>query len=273
MTRNRSFAHILLAVVACTLLSCSTTTENNLSYFKSLPATSQQGTLPTANYEATRIAPDDELAVTISSSVPQATAMFNAPLNNTAVQGENTVQGVPRLLTHIVDKQGCIELPVIGKLTVAGMTAGEAQAMIKQRVAEHVRDPYVSVQLMGYYVNVMGEVKQPQRLLVTRQRFTVLDALAACGDLTEYGERASVLVMREENGATTYHRMNLLDTQLFSSPYFYLRQNDVVYVEPNTIRIDNSKYNMNNAYKLSVISTVVSATSVVASLIIALAVK
>ena len=91
--------------------------------------------------------------------------------------------------------------------------------------------------------------------------------------MTEFGERGNVLVIREEGGKQTYHRMNLADSNIFSSPYFYLQQNDVVYVEPNQIRIDNSKYNQNNAFKLSVISTIMGAVSIVASLVIALAVK
>ena len=119
----------------------------------------------------------------------------------------------------------------------------------------------------------MGEVKNPHRIYVNSERFTLLDALSAAGDLTEYGERGNVLVIREENGQQIYHRLDLADSNIFSSPYFYLQQNDVVYVEPNQIRIDNSKYNQNNAFKLSVISTIVSTASVVASLVIALAVK
>ena len=100
-----------------------------------------------------------------------------------------------------------------------------------------------------------------------------VDAVMIAGDLTEYGQRDGVVVIRNDGTQTTYHHLNLADTQLFNSPYFYLQQNDVVYVAPNRIRIDNSKYNQNNAYKLSVISTIVSAVSVVASLVIALAVK
>jgi polysaccharide export outer membrane protein len=104
-----------------------------------------------------------------------------------------------------------------------------------------------------------------------QQCFTVLDALAACGDLTEYGKRDRVYVIRTEGNQRTYHRLDLTNSEVFSSPYFYMQQNDVVYVEPNQIRIDNSKYNQNNAFKLSVISTIVSSVSVVASLVIALA--
>ena len=123
---------------------------------------------------------------------------------------------------------------------------------------------------MNFNVNVLGEVRNPGRINVETQRFSVLDALAKAGDLTEYGLRDGVIVIREENGQKTYHRLNLNDAAVLSSPYFYLQQNDVVYVEPNKIRRENSKYNQNNAFKLSVISTIVSACSVVVSLIIAL---
>jgi polysaccharide export outer membrane protein len=126
---------------------------------------------------------------------------------------------------------------------------------------------------VGFYVNVIGEVKTPIRVKVETERFTLLDAISAAGDLTEYGERSNILVIREEDGKKTYNRLDLSSSSVFASPYFYLQQNDVVYVEPNQIRIDNSKYNQNNAYKLTVISTVVSAASVIASLVIALTVK
>ena len=164
-------------------------------------------------------------------------------------------------------------MPVIGKLNVAGKTTKEVEQMVTSRVSQTVKDPFVRVQLVGFYVNVIGEVKTPIRVKVETERFTLLDAISAAGDLTEYGRRSSVMVIREEDGKQTYHRMDLADSNIFSSPYFYLRQNDVVYVEPNQIRIDNSKYNQNNAYKLTVISTIVSAASVIASLIIAVAVK
>jgi polysaccharide export outer membrane protein len=100
----------------------------------------------------------------------------------------------------------------------------------------------------------------------------VLDALTAAGDLTEYGERTNVLIIREENGKRTAHRLDLTSSDVLTSPYFYLQQNDYVYVTPNKIRQDNSKYNQNNAFKLSVTSTIVSGCSVIASLIIALAI-
>ncbi len=131
----------------------------------------------------------------------------------------------------------------------------------------------VKVVLVNFHVNVLGEVLEPGVKAVTTERFSLLDALAAAGDLTPYGERTNIMLIREENGKKTIHRFNLNDSKSLESPYFYLCQNDVIYVEPNTIRKDNAKYNQNNSYKLSVISTVVSAASIIASLVIALTVK
>ncbi|HAP50537.1 MAG TPA: sugar transporter [Porphyromonadaceae bacterium] len=263
---------VALSMLCMVVVSCTTTKDNNLAYFKDLAA-SAAGTLPEGPEREIRLVTDNELAISISSAQPEATAMYNVPLGNPATRGVISTQGQPRLLTYIIDRQGNIELPVIGTLHVQGLTTSEVTDIIKKRVSENVHDPYVRVELLGFHVNVMGEVKSPHRIYVQSQRYSVLDALAEAGDLTEFAKRDAVTVIREQNGQKTYQRLNLADSQIFSSPYFYLQQNDVVYVEPNAIKIDNSKYNQNNAFKLSVISTVVSAASVIASLVIALTVK
>ena len=263
---------IIIAALIITLTGCKTATENTLSYFRNL-GDAPSGVMPQGTSHEIKIVPEDELTIVVSSTVPEATAMFNQPQANTARRGELNTQPVPRLQTYIVNKDGDIVMPVIGRLNVVGKTTREIEQMIVSRVSSTVKDPFVRVELLGFHVNVMGEVKNPHRIYVNSERYTLLDALSEAGDLTEYGERSKVLVIREENGKQVYHRLDLADNNIFSSPYFYLQQNDVVYVEPNQIRIDNSKYNQNNAYKLTVISTIVSAASVVASLVIALAVK
>ncbi len=263
---------IILAAIIITLTGCKTASENTLSYFRNL-SDSPNGVMPKGVDYQIKIVPDDELSIVVTSIVPEASYMFNQPQANTARRGDISTQPIPRLQTYIVNKDGDIVMPVIGRLNVVGKTTREVEQMIMSRVSQTVKDPFVRVELLGFFVNVMGEVKNPHRIYVNSERFTLLDALSAAGDLTDFGERDKVLVIREENGQQTYHRLNLADSNIFSSPYFYLQQNDVVYVEPNQIRIDNSKYNQNNAFKLSVISTIVSAASVVASLVIALAVK
>ena len=253
--------------------SCGSTKEvPTLAYFQNLK--DSVGKLPdnVSNYKI-KIQPDDELIITITSTLPEATAMYNLPLGNPSLKGNINATQSPRIQTHIVDRNGMIQLPVLGEIQAAGLSTKELEVVIKNRVSEHVKDPFVRVEMINFTVNVMGEVRAPQRIVVGKERFSVLDALAAAGDLTEYGKRDNVLVIRTENGKSTYHRLNLTDGSIYASPYFYLQQNDVVYVEPNDIKIDNSKYNQFSAFKLSQLSTIVSLASVVASLVIALSVK
>lgn len=263
---------IFLACVLAILQACNTAKNQTLPYFENI-GTSESGTLPASGDYCIKLIPDDELIITVSSLNPAATAVYNIPLTNPSTRTELIEASSPKQQTYIVDKKGFINFPVLGKLKVEGKTVEETQAMIEEMIGKEVDKPYVRVQLVNFKVNVLGEVKIPGALEVTSQRFSILDALAQAGDLTEFGVRSNVLLIREENGVKTYHRMNLNDAAVLSSPYFYLQQNDVVYVMPNKIRQENSKYNQNNAFKLSVISTIVSACSVVASLIIALAVK
>ena len=253
--------------------SCGSTKEvPTLAYFQNLK--DSVGKLPdNVSHYKIKIQPDDELIITITSTLPEATAMYNLPLGNPSLKGNINATQSPRIQTHIVDRNGMIQLPVLGEIQAAGLSTKELEAVIKNRVSEHVKDPFVRVEMINFTVNVMGEVRAPQRMVVGKERFSVLDALAAAGDLTEYGKRDNVLVIRTENGKSTYHRLNLTDGSIYASPYFYLQQNDVVYVEPNDIKIDNSKYNQFSAFKLSQLSTIVSLASVIASLVIALSVK
>lgn len=153
------------------------------------------------------------------------------------------------------------------------MNVEQLQADITSKISKDVEDPIVIVELVNFQVNVAGEVLNPGIVPVTRNRFSILDALSAVGDMTPYGERSNVLLIREENGKKNYVHLDLNSSDILDSPYYYLKQNDYIYVEPNKVRQANSKYNQDNAFKLSVISTVVSASSVIASLVIALTVK
>lgn len=270
---------ILIALLALlALCGCSTSkqAEPSLSYFPNL---GQEGTLADDKSDySIHIEPDDELIISVTSAVPEATAMFNVPNANPATRGTtetqgNETQGNGRLLTYVVDHEGNINFPVLGVLHVKDMTTSQVEKLIKDKVAEKVKDPYVRVQLTGYGVNVMGEVNAPRRVYIGKEKITLLEVLTLAGDLTQYARRDNVLVIRTVDGKRTYQRLNLQDSNIFSSPYFYMQQDDVVYVEPNKIKIDNSKYNQFNAYKLSTVSTIVSMASVIASLVIALTVK
>lgn len=261
-------AFILLAAAA--MASC-TSTKTTLPYFTDISEV-KEGTLPKGDYTPV-IKPDDELLITIVSSYPEATAQYNLPVSNPATRAELNMTTTPRQQTYFVSTEGNIDMPYIGELHVAGLTTDQLKEQIKEIVQKDVSDAIVTVQLVNFNVIVAGEVAKPATINVTRNRFTILDALSAAGDLTPYGKRDNVLVIREENGQRKYAHVNLNSSDILTSPYYYLQQNDYIYVEPNEIRQANSRYNQDNAYKLTVISTIVSAASVVASLVIALTVK
>lgn len=260
---------ICSAAIALALASCSSS-KTALPYFSDLPSTS--GDLPAMPYLST-IEPDDELVITVQSGDVRATAQYNQPFGNIATPTLSGISSNPTMLGYRVDSAGDIIFPVLGKIHVAGLTVEQLQKFLTEKISKDVTDPIVTVAMRDFTVVVAGEVTNPMPVQATGNRMTVLEALAAAGDLTEFGERSNVLVIREENGKRTYQRLDLNSSATLSSPYYYLRPNDYVYVSPNAIRQDNSKYNQNNSFKLSVISTVVSAASVIASLVIALTVK
>lgn len=260
---------VLLAAFCTALILLSSSCSSNkrmLTYFVDVDSTTD---IPIGDY-AVKIEPSDELFITINSLVPNASAAYNLPLSNPAFSGSLTEATQPAQQTYIVDTKGDIDMPILGKIHVAGKTTEQICDEITTLVSKDVTDPVVKVELVNFVVNVAGEVLTPGRYPVSSTRFSVLDALAAAGDLTSYGKRENVLIVREENGKRITARLNLNSADALSSPFFFLKQNDYVYVEPSHVRKDNADYNQNNSFKLSVVSTIVSGCSVIASLIIAL---
>lgn len=258
--------HLAIIAVAALLSACGSKTQ--LPYFTDMQA-NVEGTLPALDYMPT-IQPDDELFILVNSEAPMATAAYNQPSINPATRQQINTNTSARTMTYIVSSQGDIDFPKLGKIHVQGLTVEQLQKELTAMISKDVHNPLVTVELVNFKVVVAGEVKTPQTISVPNNRITVLEALAQAGDMTEFGERENVLVIREENGKRTYTHLDLNSSDVLNSPYYYLQQNDYVYVAPNKVRQANSKYNSNNAFKLSVISTVVSACSVVASLVIAL---
>ena len=268
---NMKITSLIFGTLAAAMICSCSTSKTNLSYFEDLSKT-ENSSVGSNSYKI-HIVPNDELLINVTSTSLDATAEFNLPLSNPAPNAELLESTQARQQTYVVDTNGDIEFPRLGKIHVAGLSTEELAAKLKTDISAYAVDPVVKVVLVNFHVNVLGEVLEPGVKAVTTERFSLLDALAAAGDLTPYGERTNIMLIREENGKKTIHRFNLNDSKSLESPYFYLCQNDVIYVEPNTIRKDNAKYNQNNSYKLSVISTVVSAASIIASLVIALTVK
>lgn len=261
---------IIFLALATSISSCHT--KHDLAYFEDLK-NSQSGTLST-NEHTVRLEPENELIINVTSSVPTASAQFNLPYTNTVPSGTTELSTPVQLKTYEIDNKGNIDFPVLGTIHVAGMTSYELKEYLEKRISEYVKDPIVSVRLQGYKITVIGEVGQPHTIQTSSDRYSILNALGDCGDLTDFAKRDNILVMRRTaDNQIEYGRLNLHSSDITKSPYFWLKNNDVIIVDPNKVKQDNSKYNQNNAYKLSVISTIAGVSASIISLVIALTVK
>ena len=205
--------------------------------------------------------------IKIAENIPALITCNDALLITVA----STIQATTRMQTYKVNAEGYIDFPGIGKLKVAGLTTSEVEAMISKEIEPNVSDAIVKVQIEGNKVTILGEVVNPGVFGISKERLTILEALSLAKDLTIYGRRDNVLVVREtENGEATFYRLDLTKSDIFTSPAFYLKKNDVVYVEPNKYRKSNSSYNSSKQFNISVISTVISGVSVIATLILAI---
>jgi len=214
-------------------------------------------------YDA-RIMPKDQLSITVNTTTPEASLPFNLLLQNEYTQGRS-MSSAGVLMPYLVDNDGFINFPIIGRLHVAGLTKSEAERLIFEKIRPYMAEsenPVVTVRMSSYSVSVLGEVNRPGSFQVSREKITILEALAQAGDLTIYGVRDKVKLIREDaTGKKQIVTLNLNDANIVNSPYYYLQQNDVVYVEPNNIKAQNSKVGQTTTLWFSATSILVSLTS------------
>lgn len=249
-----------IAFVLCVLAGCAS--QKQISYLQDVPDDYRQKI--TQDYDL-KIHPDDLLSIMVNSKDPELAQMFNLPMVSYQIANSNTgyAGGQNRLLGYLVDKEGYIDFPQLGVIRVQGMTRTELTKYIKNQLIEKglMKDPIVTIQFLNFKVSVLGEVNQPGTFEITSDRITLLDALSLAGDLTVYGQRENVKVIREENGERVVASLDLRNKDLLSSPYYYLQQNDVVYVEPNKVKAGQREINQNRT-----IGTFASILSVMVSL-------
>ena len=208
---------------------------------------------------------DDLLAIMVNSKNPELALPFNMPMVSYQLGSQTAPQ--QRVLGYLVDTNGDIDFPILGKLHVAGLTRLQLTDMIKQRLIDEdlIKDPIVTVQFLNYKVSVMGEVNRPGSFNISGDRITLLEALSMAGDLTIYGRRDRVAVIREKDGKRTILMHDLRSSDIFNSPCYYLQQNDIVYVEPNKAKAGQSEINQNKSVGvwLSAASILVSIASLI----------
>ena len=250
---------IILLTILFSILLLSCASQRKVAYFRDMDASSAEVINRVFNetHEA-RIMVGDFLSIVISGLDPMVVAPFNLPVAAHTTPGTDRVQMMQALQPYIVDFNGNINFPVVGEIHLAGLTRTQAVERIEQSLKPFLRDAIVTLQFLHYQINVLGEVARPGTFIIKNERVTILEALAMAGDMTIFGKRNNVLVIRENNGELEFARLNLNSDEVFTSPFYYLQQNDVVYVEPNAMRAIAS---VNIPLYLSAIGTLISTVS------------
>ncbi|MCM1368965.1 MAG: polysaccharide biosynthesis/export family protein [Candidatus Amulumruptor caecigallinarius] len=240
--------HLIKAALCSGLIlvtgACSSTKD--ITYFQDLYPGAETAI---NNAAPLRLQPNDKITIIVSTSDPRLNTLFNLPVSRNQVgQQTTTSSGNGDVAPYTIDHEGDIYFPVLGKLHIGGMTREQVAEFIRRQLIsrELAKDPIVTVDYLNLSVSVMGEVTNPGRVPINREDFTILDALSSAGDLTIYGKRDKVMVLREENGMQKTYVVNLNSGKdLTQSPVYYMQQNDVIYVEPNQTKARQSTPNGN----------------------------
>lgn len=258
---------IVIVLLACGMCAASCVSQRKLSYLRDVTAASADSVNQTfTSQKENYITKGDLLSILVNAMDIAAVQSFNLPVANVQNLGSRqvttNVNGGGSLQGYWVDPEGNIDFPVLGKVHVEGLTTTMLKDTLTQLISRSVKDPIVNINFMNFYVTVLGEVKNPGRHAVNSQGMTIFEALGLAGDMTIYGKRNNVLVSREVDGKMEFARLNLNDQAIFASPYYHIRQNDVIYVEPNNARAMSSQ---NIPLYLSMITTLGSMATVIVS--------
>lgn len=216
-----------------------------------------------ANYQI-RFKPLDRITVVVSSKDPELATPFNASTSYNSLTnnplGSSYSGGSSSLQVRTINNKGYLDMPVIGEVFCTGKTRQELSEEIAKKIKDggYIADAIVNIQFADMKIFVLGEVARPGEFTITRDHLSILEALAMAGDMTIYGNRSNVMIVRQDNGKENFIKMNLLDTNIFSSEGFFLQQGDVVYVQPNKYKSATAEINQNRTFWLSIVSTLIS---------------
>ena len=245
----RSIFLFLIAIVF--LGSCAS--KEDVVYFQNA-AQSGIETQVKESSSLTRFKVDDLISIYVSTLDPEASVPFNL------FRGTQEGGIRPEQVDYLVDKQGEIDFPVVGKVKVVGLTPEELRVRLTENLADYLKDPIINIRLKNFTVTVLGEVKRPGTYLVNGEQITIFEALGLAGDMTIKGIRKNVLVVREFDGTKVYYRIDLTSNTAAESPVYYLTQNDVVYVEPNKSAITSSAMDNRATITVSILSVLITST-------------
>lgn len=201
---------------------------------------------------APRFKINDIVSIHVSTFDLESVKPFNLVTNDSNPQSSS--------LNYIIDIQGNIDYPVLGKIKFLGLTVEEAKDLLKEKLSEYLKDPIINIRILNFRVSILGEVRSPGMYSISGERISLLEAIAMAGDLTIKGKRQNVTVIRDFQGTKTSTRIDLTSKELFNSPVYYLTQNDIVYVEPNKSAVSSSSLDTRTSNAISIASIIITST-------------
>jgi polysaccharide export outer membrane protein len=205
-----------------------------------------------------KIQPDDLLMIIVSAEDPETAIPFNlSSISVAPTYSLNAMRGQEVIQSYLVRTDGYIDFPVLGKLKLGGLTRSEVMQLLQDKISKYIKNPIINLRLMNFKVSVQGEVTLPGTYTVASERITLIEALTLAKDLTIYGKRDNILIIREIDGVKSYNRVDITKADFINSPFYYLAQNDVVYVEPNKVRINGAAVGANTGVIISITSLMI----------------
>ena len=250
--------YIFLICISIFFISCGS--KQDIVYFQNVDSVGSSKAITQFN---PTIKPDDMLTIVVSALDQDAVKPFNLATITFSGDGQQVNRATQQ--SYLVDANGNIEFPVLGSLKLAGLNRNQATTLLTDLLKEYIVNPIVNIRTVNFKVTILGEVSSPGSFTIPNERITIIEALGLAGDMTIQAERKNVLVVREENGKKTYHRVDMTSEDVFNSPVYYLSQNDVIYVEPNNSRVKSSTVGPNTGATLGVITTLITAAAFVFS--------
>jgi polysaccharide export outer membrane protein len=242
---------VLFIFMICFFTSC--VPKERLIYFQGIEKLQQNS--EKVDYQPI-LQPDDLLLIIVSAPSPEAAIPYNL-ISYSGMDTSDSAQSGVRYQTYLIDKEGNIDFPVLGLLKLAGLTKIAAVEKIKVELKKYINSPIVNLRIMNFKVSVMGEVAKPGMYELKTERVTLPEALTNAGDMTIYGDRKEVLIIRDVAGVKTHNFIDITSADFINSPFYYLAQNDLVYVRPNGTKINSSAIGPNINVALSAISLII----------------
>ncbi len=247
----KKIKHILIALLVFMILN-SCASRGKFVYLQNIDSNSGKS----VKYYETIIQNDDLLLIYVTAKDRESADPFNLEVLMTQSAGVSS-GGQRQQQLYIVDNNGFIDFPVLGKIKIAGLTRAQSIETLKNKLKEYIQDPIINLRIANFKVSVLGEVSRPGSYIIDSERISIVDALAKAGDLTVYGKRQNVLLIRDINGEKKTVRIDLTKSDFVYSEYYYMKQNDVVYVESNKTKVNSSAVGPNITVGLSALSLLV----------------